>query len=567
MTTPIATIDWTVLVGTIGLIVIYGAYKTREVKSAETYLRGGSDLRWWTIGLSIMATQASAITFLSMPGQAYQDGMGFIQFYLGLPIAMIILSSVIVPIYYRLKVYTAYEYLETRFDRKTRQLVALLFLLSRGLGAGISLYAPAIVLSTLLGWPLGWTTLALGAAVILYTVSGGTRVVSRTQTWQMVVMLGGMAAAFAFVLHRLPPSVGLDDALAVGGALGKLKVIDFAPRFDTRYTFWSGITGGLFVQIAYFGTDQSQVQRYLTGSPLAESRLGLMFNGLVKLPMQFGILAVGLLLVVFYQFHRPPIFFNQPELARAEASAHGAELRDVESQFAAAYATRAATATALVDARHGGDRTRVAAAEHALADEAAHTDALRKRAIELIGQSRARAETKDQDYIFLRFVLAEFPSGLVGLLIAVILCAAMSATASALNSLGTTSVVDFYKRSFNAGADDAHYLGVAKFFTVFWGAVAVAFAIGASLFENLIQAVNILGSIFYGPMLGVFLVGFFTRRVTGTAAFIAVVLAQACVVSVWLGSSVGFLWYNVVGCAVVVTVALAATALSPRRAR
>ena len=561
------TLDWVVLVGTLGLIVAYGAWKTREVKSAETYLRGGGDLRWWTIGLSIMATQASAITFLSMPGQAYQDGMGFIQFYLGLPVAMIILSSVIVPIYYRLKVYTAYEYLETRFDRKTRQLVALLFLLSRGLGAGISLYAPAIVLSTLLGWPLGWTTLALGAAVILYTVSGGTRVVSRTQTWQMVVMLGGMAAAFAFVLHRLPPAVGLDDALAVGGALGKMKVIDFAPRVDTRYTFWSGITGGLFVQLAYFGTDQSQVQRYLTGSPLAESRLGLMFNGIVKLPMQFGILSVGLLLVVFYQFHRPPIFFNQPELARAEASARGPELRDVEAQFAAAYETRAATATALVDARHAADRARVAAAERALADEAARTDALRKRAVELIGQSRARAETKDQDYIFLRFVLAEFPSGLVGLLIAVILCAAMSATASALNSLGTTSVIDFYRRSIRPSESDAHYLGVAKFFTVFWGAVAVAFAIGASLFENLIQAVNILGSIFYGPMLGVFLVGFFTRRVSGTAAFVAVVLAEAAVVSVWLGSSIGFLWYNVVGCAVVVAVALGSSLVSPRRAR
>jgi Na+/proline symporter len=560
-------LDWIVLGGTIGLIVAYGAWKTREVRTAEAYLRGGGDLRWWTIGLSIMATQASAITFLSMPGQAYQDGMGFIQFYLGLPVAMIVLSSLIVPIYYRLKVYTAYEYLETRFDRKTRQLVALLFLLSRGLGAGISLYAPAIVLSTVLGWPLGWTTLALGAAVIVYTVSGGTRVVSRTQTWQMVVMLGGMAAAFAFVLHRLPPSVSFDDALAVGGTLGKMKLVDFAPRVDTRYTFWSGMTGGLFVQLAYFGTDQSQVQRYLTGSPLSESRLGLMFNGIVKLPMQLGILGVGLLLVVFYQFHQPPIFFNQPELARAEQSARGAELRDVESQFAAAYETRAATATRYVEARHDGDGARLQATATALRDEAARTDTLRKRAVELIGQSRARAETKDQDYIFLRFVLAEFPSGLVGLLIAVILCAAMSATASALNSLGTTSVVDFYKRSVRAGADDAHYLRVAKIFTVVWGALAVAFAIGASLFENLIQAVNILGSLFYGPMLGVFLVGFFTRRVSGTAAFVAVVAAEAAVVSVWLGSSIGFLWYNVVGCAVVMAIALGSLAFSPRRAR
>ncbi|MGZ3429730.1 MAG: sodium:solute symporter family transporter, partial [Polyangia bacterium] len=414
-------------------------------------------------------------------------------------------------------------------------------------------------------------TLAIGAGVIVYTVSGGTRVVSRTQTWQMVIMLGGMAAAFAFVLHRLPSAVSLDDAVAVGGALGKMKVIDFAPRVDTRYTFWSGMTGGLFVQLAYFGTDQSQVQRYLTGSPLAESRLGLMFNGLVKLPMQTGILAVGLLLAVFYQFHRPPIFFNQTELARAEAGVHGGELRDLETRWNEAFATRAATAGALVDARHAHDAARIVSTEAALRDEAARTDALRKRAVELIGQSRVRAETKDQDYVFLRFVLAEFPSGLVGLLIAVILCAAMSATASALNSLGTTSVIDFYKRSVHVqrreGANDAHYLRVAKLFTIGWGAVAVGFALGASLFENLIQAVNILGSLFYGPMLGVFLVGFFTKRVSGTTAFVAVVAAEAAVIAVWLGSSIGFLWYNVVGCGVVVAVSLAGRALSPRPAR
>jgi solute:Na+ symporter, SSS family len=559
-------LDWVVLGGTLALIVGYGAWKTREVKTVDVYLRGGGDLRWWTIGLSIMATQASAITFLSMPGQAYQDGMGFVQFYLGLPIAMVILSAFIVPVYYRLRVYTAYEYLETRFDQKTRQLVALLFLMSRGLGAGISLYAPAIVLSTLLGWPLGWTTVILGAAVIAYTVSGGTRVVSRTQTWQMVIMLGGMAAAFAFVLHRLPPSLSFGDALGIGGALGKMKVIDFQPRFDTRYTIWSGLTGGLFVQLAYFGTDQSQVQRYLTGSPLAESRLGLMFNGLVKVPMQFGILLVGVLLVVFYQFNRPPIFFNQVELARAEAGTAGVELRSLEEKWRAAFDERAHTVTALVDARHAGDAARAAAAEAALQREAARTDALRTRAVALIAKSRARAETKDADYIFLRFVLAEFPSGLVGLLIAVILCAAMSATASALNSLGTTSVVDFYKRSIRPDADDAHYLRAAKGFTIFWGALAVVFAASASLFENLIQAVNILGSIFYGPMLGVFLVGFFTKRVGGTAAFVAVVLAQLAVVAVWLGSSIGFLWYNVVGCATVFAVALLAGGFNRRPA-
>ncbi|MDB4966788.1 MAG: solute/sodium symporter family protein [Myxococcales bacterium] len=559
------TLDWVVLVGAIGLIVAYGAWKTREVKTVDVYLRGGSDLRWWTIGLSIMATQASAITFLSMPGQAYQDGMGFVQFYLGLPIAMVILSAIIVPIYYKLKVYTAYEYLETRFDQKTRQLVALLFLLSRGLGAGISLYAPAIVLSTLLGWPLRLTTLVLGAGVIAYTVSGGTRVVSRTQTWQMVIMLGGMAAAFAFVLHRLPPSVSFDDALGIGGVLGKMKIVDFSPRVDTRYTLWSGLTGGLFVQLAYFGTDQSQVQRYLSGSPLTESRLGLMFNGLVKVPMQFGILMVGVLLVVFYQFHRPPIFFNRVELGRAEQSERGGDLKRLEREWDQAWTGREATLAALLEARHAGDAARVEAAATKLRAEAALTDDLRKRAVEEIGKSRPRAETKDADYIFLGFVLAEFPAGLVGLLIAVILCAAMSATASALNSLGTTSVVDFYKRSWRPDADDAHYLRAARGFTIFWGAVAVVFAASASLFDNLIQAVNILGSIFYGPMLGVFLIGFFTRRIGGTAAFVGTVAAQAAVVAVWLGSSVGFLWYNVVGCGVVVVVSSLLAVLSSGR--
>ena len=483
------------------------------MKTSETYLRGGSDLRWWTIGLSIMATQASAITFLSMPGQAYQDGMGFIQFYLGLPVAMVILSALIVPIYYRLKVYTAYEYLETRFDRKTRQLVALLFLLSRGLGAGLSLYAPAIVLSTLLGWPLGWTTVGIGAAVVLYTVSGGTRVVSRTQTWQMMVMLGGMAAAFAFILHRLPPSVSLDDALGVGGALGKMKVIDFAPRIDTRYTFWSGMTGGLFVQLAYFGTDQSQVQRYLTGSPLAESRLGPHVQRAgqaahaVRHPL--GRPAAGRLLPVSSaaDLLQPAGARAAPRRARAAAScATSRPAGTTPSPPAPPPPPRSSTpATRATRRASPPPRARCATKRRA-------PTALRRRAIEIIGQSRARAETKDQDYIFLRFVLAEFPPGLVGLLIAVILCAAMSATASALNSLGTTSVVDFYKRSLRPAADDAHYLRVAKLFTVVWGAVAVGFAIGASLFENLIQAVNILGSIFYGPMLGVFLVGFFTRR-------------------------------------------------------
>lgn len=549
-------LDWVILIGTLGLIVAWGLRKTREVQTAEVYLRGGSDLRWWTIGLSIMATQASAITFLSMPGQAYREGMGFVQFYLGLPIAMVILSAVILPIYSRLCVYTAYEYLERRFDRKTRQLVALLFLLSRGLGAGLSLYAPAIVLSTVLGWPLGTTTVLLGTVVIAYTVSGGARVVSRTQSWQMLVMLGGMAVAFAFVLHRLPRAVSLDGALGLGGVLGKMHVVDFAPRVDTRYTVWSGLTGGLFVQLAYFGTDQSQVQRYLSGSPLTESRLGLMLNGLVKLPMQFGILLLGVLLAVFYQFHEPPIFFNQSELARAEASSVGGELRSIEHEWHESWATRTNLLDDVLAQRRSGDGAARAQAEAALQAEEAKSEGLRRRAVVLIGNVHERAETKDADYIFLRFVLAEFPSGLVGLLVAVILCAAMSATASALSSLGSTTVVDFYKPSFRPDADDAQALRVARIATVGWGVLAVSFAASASLFDNLIQAVNILGSLFYGPMLGVFLVGFFVPHVRGTAAFLATLIAELIVLAVWRGSSIGFLWYNVIGCAAVVAVAL-----------
>jgi SSS family solute:Na+ symporter len=546
------TLDWVVLLSTLGLIIGWGLRKTREVKTAEVYLRGGADLRWWTIGLSIMATQASAITFLSMPGQGFRDGMGFVQFYLGLPIAMVILSVFVLPIYSRLRVYTAYEYLERRFDRKTRQLVALLFLLSRGLGAGISLYAPAIVLSTVFGWPLGMTTLLLGAAVIVYTVSGGARVVSRTQSWQMLVMLGGMAVAFAFVLHRLPKSVALDDALGIGGVLGKMRVVDFTPRFDTRYTVWSGLTGGLFVQLAYFGTDQSQVQRYLSGSPLTESRLGLMLNGLVKLPMQFGILLLGVLLAVFYQFHEPPIFFNQVELARAEQSTVGAELRSIEHEWHEHWAARTRFVHDVLIARHDSDATARSGAESALRLAESQSEALRRRAVALIGRAHTRAETKDADYVFLHFVLAEFPAGLVGLLVAVVLCAAMSATASALSSLGSTTVVDFYKASIRPDADDAQALRAARISTVGWGLVAVGFAATASMFDNLIQAVNILGSLFYGPMLGVFLVGFFLPRVRGTAAFSGTLLAELVVLVVWRGSSIGFLWYNVIGCAVVV---------------
>ena len=560
-----SAIDWIVLALTLLAIVGYGVWKGRAVRTADAYLRGGSDMKWYTIGLSIMATQASAITFLSMPGQAYEDGMGFVQFYFGVPLAMVLLAATIVPVYYRLRVSTAYEYLERRFDKKTRQLTAFLFLLQRGLGAGLSIYAPSIILSSVLGWPLHVTNLLMGALVIAYTVSGGTRAVSQTQTYQMIIILSGMAMAFLFVLRALPHDVSFGDALHVAGTLGKMKVVDFSARLDTRYTFWSGMTGGLFVALAYFGTDQSQVQRYLSGSSLGESRLGLLFNGLIKIPMQFGILLVGIMVFVFYQFHAPPIFFHTAELARARATQSAPQLNAVETSYAQALSAREQAAQKLVNARHTGDATAESAAKDALRIADAQGKILRDQAKQIIAKARPGIETKDADYIFITFVKDHFPVGLVGLLLAVIFCAAMSATASALNALGTTTVIDFYKRSIRPEADDKHYLLAGKLFTVFWGVLAMLFAAFASLLDNLIQAVNILGSIFYGPTLGVFLIGFFVPKVPCTPVFIALVLGQIAVIATFLLSKIGFLWYNVIGCASVVLLALLLTPLARPR--
>ncbi len=538
------SLDWVVLLGTVAIIVAVGVYQERGRKNSEQYLRGGRDLRWWTIGLSVMATQASAITFLSMPGQAYEDGMGFIQFYLGLPIAMVILSAWVVPIFYRLNVYTAYQYLETRFDRRTRQLVAFLFLLSRGLASGIAIYAPAIVLSTVLGWPLQITNLVIGVVTIAYTVSGGATLVARTQTYQMVIMLLGMVAAGLVVWHQLPADLSFGRALHLAGALGHLQPIDYSLRFDTRYTLWSGLFGGLFVQLAYFGTDQSQVQRYLGGASLAESRLGLLFNGLLKIPMQFLILFVGVLVFLFYLFHAPPVYFDRARWQSLSDGGHAVEARAIEQDHAVAVAKQIASVNAVLA---GGDRRELLAA-------ASEVHAVPERARTLVQSTGAAS--MDSDIIFIDFVVRQFPSGFVGLLLAVILSAAMSAVAAALTSLGATSVVDFYKASWRPNASDAEAVRAAKWFTVGWGCVAVAFAALASHLDNLIQAVNILGSIFYGPMLGIFFVGFFLPKVRARPAFVAMLLAQALVVAVFLFSGIGFLWYNVIGAAALILLAL-----------
>ncbi len=559
-------LDWLILVGTILAIVGFGLWKGRAVRTADQYLRLGGDIKWYTIGLSIMATQASAITFLSMPGQAYEDGLGFVQFYFGLPVAMVILSATMVPLFAKLRVATAYEYLERRFDRRTRQLTAFLFLLQRGLGTGLSIYAPAIILSTVLGWPLHLTNLLIGVLVIVYTVSGGTRVVSQTQTYQMVVMLSGVALAFLFILSALPKDVSLPEALHIAGSLGKMKGVDFSLRLDTRYTFWSGMTGGLFVALAYFGTDQTQVQRYLTGGSLVESRLGLLMNGLVKVPMQFVILLVGVLVVVFYQFHRPPLFFQQAELSRAAQSSYGPQLAKIEDSYSHVFARKQALIADLLAARRQGNATQEESARAALAHTETEAKSLRTTAKAIIHKANPRAETKDSDYIFITFVKDHFPSGLVGLFLAVIFCAAMSATASALNALGTTTVIDFYKTSLRPSESDRHYFLAAKGFTILWGVLAMLFAAFASLIDNLIQAVNILGSIFYGPTLGVFLVGFFLPKVSGRAVLFALIVAQLAVILVFALSQIGFLWYNVIGCGAVVLLSLCGQAAvgSPR---
>ncbi|RKH74755.1 sodium:solute symporter [Corallococcus aberystwythensis] len=557
-------LDWLVLGGTIACIVVWGLWKSRGQATSDEYMRGGRELKWPTIGLAVMATQASAVTFLSVPGQAYEDGMRFVQFYFGLPIAMVIISAVFVPIYYRLNVITAYEYLESRFDLKTRLLGAFLFLIQRGLAAGITIYAPAIILSTILGWPLEPTVIAMGALVILYTVTGGSRAVSQTQKQQMVVMMGGMVVAAAVILWRLPEHVSFGKAVDVAGAFGRMNVVSFGFDMQDRYNFWSGITGGLFLSLSYFGTDQSQVGRYLTGRSISESRLGLLFNGVLKIPMQFFILFVGILVFVFYQFSTPPLLFNEALRTRVQATPQAAEYAELEAKWEQVQSGKRAEVERYLSAVESGDVAAGEASRALLQGAQQQAGAVRKEAKDMVARALPGAETKDSDYIFIAFVKRWLPSGLFGLLIAVILSAAMSSIASELTALGTTTTVDFYRRVFKPGASDRHVLVASKLFTVFWGLVAVAFATFASLLDNLIQAINILGSIFYGTVLGIFLVAFFVKHVRGHGVFAAAVISQATVIALFFLSDVGYLWFNVIGCALVVVLSLVMQGILPR---
>ncbi|MDA9246937.1 sodium:solute symporter [Flavobacteriaceae bacterium] len=544
-------IDWFILIGTLLFIVLYGTYKSRGSKNVTQYLKGGSDSRWWTIGLSVMATQASAITFLSTPGQAFHSGMGFVQFYFGLPIAMVIICLVFIPIYHRLKVFTAYEYLETRFDLKTRTLTAILFLIQRGLAAGITIFAPAIILSAVLGWNLVMLNIIIGVLVIIYTVSGGTKAVSVTQKQQMAIIFGGMFVAFLLILNYLPLDITFTKALEIAGASGKMEILDFSFDFNNKYTFWSGIIGGTFLALSYFGTDQSQVQRYLSGKSMKEMQMGLIFNGLLKIPMQFFILLVGVMVFVFYQFNSSPLHFNPSAVNDVLNSPYAAQYQDLQDKKNTLEIAIKEQQLNYAVLDNQGQKQTVLLDIKALQSQ---EDQLRISSKELIKKANPKAETNDKDYVFIHFILNNLPRGLIGLLLAVILSAAMSSTASELNALGSTTTIDLYRRN-NQGRSDKHYLMASKGFTMLWGIIAIGVACVANLFENLIELVNIIGSIFYGNVLGIFLLAFFFTYVKSRAVFIAAIITQGIIVYIWWIDLMPYLWLNVVGATLVIAIA------------
>ena len=539
------TLDWIILLGTLGFIVGYGAWKNRKNESITDYLKGGNSARWWTIGLSVMATQASAITFLSTPGQAFHDGMGFVQFYFGLPFAVIIICLFFIPLYHKLKVFTAYEFLEQRFDQRTRTLTAILFLVQRGLAAGITVYAPAIILSVVLGWPLKPLILLIGLIVIFYTVIGGTAAVNVTQKQQMFIIFLGMIVAFGYIVKSFPEHIGFSKALSIAGKTGKLDVIDFSFDPNNRYTFWSGITGGLFLALSYFGTDQSQVQRYLSGKSVRESQMGLIMNGFLKVPMQFFILLVGVMVFVFYQFETSPLHFNPKGVETVLNSPHAAAYQKLEEEHRATQILRHAMLEKNID--------KITLENLAKIDGLERTQ--RQKAKLLIKKADPQQETNDKDYVFISFILGYLPQGIVGLLLAVILSAAMSSTASELNALAATTTVDLYQR--NVGEKSpAHLVKASQGFTLLWGGIAILFAAFGSLVENLIQLVNIIGSVFYGTILGVFLVAFFLKQVKGKAVFWAAIVSEALVIFIFTQDWVSFLWLNVIGAVLTVGIAL-----------
>lgn len=544
-------VDWIILSITLLFIVIYGTYVTRKNRNVSDYIKGGNDSKWWTIGLSVMATQASAITFLSTPGQAFHSGMGFVQFYFGLPIAMVVICLVFIPIYHKLKVYTAYEFLEGRFDLKTRTLTAILFLIQRGLAAGITIFAPAIILSAVLGWDLLTLNVIIGCLVIIYTVSGGTKAVNVTQKQQMIVIFLGMLTAFFMILSQLPEDITFSKALDIAGASGKMEVLDFSFDLNNRYTVWTGFIGGTFLMLSYFGTDQSQVQRYLSGKSVRESQLGLIFNGLLKVPMQFFILLVGVMVFVFYQFNASPLNFNPKATEAVLKSKYAEEYYNLKLQ----HNTIENQKKALLSDGFQKDEKQLLDDLNAQDKELKHKGTL---LIDKLNKQKdfKKIESNDKDYVFIHFILNNLPRGLIGLLLAVILSAAMSSTASELNALASTTAIDLYKRNVKEERSEGHYVKASKWFTLAWGILAILVACVANLFDNLIQLVNIIGSIFYGNVLGIFLLAFFLKFVKGNAVFIAALITQSIIIYVWYLDILPYLWLNLLGCVLVMLMAV-----------
>lgn len=555
--------DWIILTSSLLFIVIYGVWKTRGSKNVEDYILGNNETPWHTVGLSVMATQASAITFLSTPGQAYHDGMGFLQFYFGLPIAMIVICLTFIPIYHKFKVYTAYEYLEKRFDLKTRSLAAILFLVQRGLGTGLTIYAPAIILSALLGWNLTLMNIVIGVLVIIYTFSGGTKAVNVTQKQQMFVIMSGMIITFFLILHFLPNDMTFSSALHIAGANDKMNIVNFSFDPEEKYTLWSGITGGFFLSLAYFGTDQSQVGRYLSGKSVRESQMGLIMNGLLKVPMQFFILLTGVMVFVFFQFNPVPLNFNPNNKIIVEKSAYKNEYNALEKKLNALSEDKKVVNLLYIDQLNQDYDNPILRKE--LVGLSNKEKDLRDRAKEIIIKADRNSETNDKDYVFFHFILNYLPKGLIGLLLAVIISAAMSSTASGLNALASTTAIDIYKRNVKEEKSERHYMNVTKFFTLFWGIVAILFASIGTLFENLIQLVNIVGSIFYGTVLGIFLVGFYVKYVQAKAIFYSAVLSQMTIFFIYYFAififesgeeKLGYLWLNFIGAMLTIILSL-----------
>ena len=551
-----SALDFVVLIGSMLAIAAYGIWRTRGNRGLNTYLKGDSKTAWFAIGLSVMATQASAITFLSTPGQGYLDGLGFVQIYFGMPVALIIIAAVFLPIFRRLNVYTAYEYLGRRFDTKTRLLGAALFLVQRGLGAGLTIYAPSIVLATVFGWPLDLTIISSGLVVIVYTVTGGSSAVTVTQKYQLAVIFAGMVTAFCLVVAKLPAGLSFTDTFSLAGGFQKLNAVDFSTNVHQRYTFWSGLLGGTFLMLAYFGTDQSQVQRYLGGASLREGRLGLMFNAVCKIPMQFFILLLGVLIFVFYQFEQPPLFFNAALSHYLAEHRSDERLHGYETDYQSLHDQANQRLKEWLNARHDGDRAAAAAAFAGALTAHQQGEKVREEAEKSLSQISSTTTATDADYVFITFILHQLPHGIIGLLVAAFFAAALASKAAELNALGSSTTVDFYRPIIKHDATDQHSLVATKWFTAFWGLVAIAFALYAHLVENLIQAVNILGSIFYGVMLGLFIVAFFIRHVGGSAVFWSALVSQALIFFLFFTLPISYLWYPLIGSAACVILSI-----------